>query len=89
MYPTVLVAAVSIERLTGNQTIQTVHGLTQNAPSGPEPPPVHIRVDLDSYVDTNAESRAATASLPSAIDLECSEQTQFGETEVKPTEAAF
>ncbi|KAI0812561.1 hypothetical protein BC629DRAFT_945070 [Irpex lacteus] len=50
MYPTVLVAAVSIERLTGNQTIQTVHGLTQNAPSGPVPPPVHIRVDLPLVV---------------------------------------
>ncbi len=65
MYPTLLVVAISIERLLGSEIVRTVHSLTQNAPpSGP--PPVR---PVQAYEHTVMFDDAANSSIPTAIEL--------------------
>ena len=69
MYPTILVTAMSIERLKGPGTIRTVHVLTQGA-SAPAPA-------YDVHVDVQGSNRAPaiyayTESTDSVIRIETS-----------------
>ena len=68
MYPTILVTAISWQKLLGTNEIQTVHVLTRNVTQSSAQPPVHIRME-DRYSSNVLPSTDSFDVTPSVSEL--------------------